>query len=108
MNHLFRPYFRKYALIFFDDILVYSKTVEDHQRHVRVVLKVLKENHLFAKHSKCKFVCIRVDYLEHVITENGISVNPHKLQAIKEWPLPKTVKALQGFLGLTGYYRKFV
>lgn len=108
MNHLFRLYFRRYVLIFFDDILVYSRTMEDHKLHLREVLRVLKENHLYAKCSKCKFGCVRVDYFGHVITENGISVDPRKLQAIKDWPLPKNPKALRGFLGLTGYYRKFV
>lgn len=72
------------------------------------MLKILKENYLFAKCSKCKFGCIRVDYLGHVITENGISVDPRKIQVIREWPLPKTVKALRGFIGLTEYFRKFV
>lgn len=80
MNHLFRPYFRKYVLIFFDDILVYNKTVEDHQRHVREVLKILKENHLFAKRSKYKFGCIRVDYLGHVITEMVSPLTPESFE----------------------------
>lgn len=88
--------------------MVYSKTLGDHQKHLREVLKVLKVNHLFAKRSKCKFGCIRVYYLGHVITENEISVDPKKLQAIRDWPRQKTVKALRDFLGLTCHYRKFV
>lgn len=93
---------------FFDDILIYSKTVEEQREHLKRVLQILKNNHLFAKRSKYKFVCLKVDYLGHVISENGISVDSRKLLAIKEWSLPKNPKALRGFLGLTGYYRKFV
>lgn len=95
-------------LIFFDDILIYSKTIENHREHLWRMLQILKKNYLFAKRTKCKFECLKVDYLGHVISENGISVDPRKLLAIKEWPLPKNPKAMGGFLGLTGYYRKFV
>lgn len=73
-----------------------------------IVLRILKEHHLFAKCSKCKFRCVRVDYLGHVILGNGITVDPKKLQVIKDWPLPKNPKSLRGFLKLTDYCRKFV
>lgn len=95
-------------LIFFDDILVYSSTIDEHKTHLREVLRLLREQPLYAKRSKCKFGCVTVDYLEHIISENGIAVDPRKLQVIKEWPLPKIAKTLRGFLGLIGYYRKFV
>lgn len=84
MNHIFRPQLRRFVLTFFDDILVYSTTLDEHREHLKIVLRVLKENQLFAKRSKCKFDCIQVDYLSHVISENGISVDPRKLQVIKD------------------------
>lgn len=108
MNHLFRPYLWRYVLIFFDDILIYSHSVDEYRKHLREVLRILKENHLYAKRSKCKFGSIKVEYLGHVITENGISIVPRKLQAIRGWTLSKNPKALRGFLGLTRYHRKFV
>lgn len=91
-------------LIFFDDILICSRSLDDY----RVVLRILKENRLFSKLSKCKFGCLRVDYLGHEITENGISIDSKKIQAMEKWPLPKNTKSLRGFLGLMDYYRKFV
>lgn len=108
MNHLFRPQLRKYVLIFFDDILVYSHSHDDHREHLKSVLRILKKNRLFAKRPKCKFGCLRVDYLGHVITKNGISVDPKKIQAMNQWLLLKNARSLRGFLGLTGYYRKFI
>lgn len=99
---------RRFVLIFFDDILIYSATIADHREHLRQALKVLRENHLYANLSKSKFGCLQVDYLGHLISEGGITVDPRKVQVIKDWSLLKTPKALRGFLGLTGYYRKFV
>lgn len=108
MNQIFKPYLRRFVLVFFDDILVYSKSLEEHSNHLSQVLKLLRHHQLFAKLSKCKFECLFVDYLEHVILENGIVVDPKKLQAIEEWPLPRAPKALREFLKLIRYYRKFI
>ncbi|XP_010276476.1 PREDICTED: uncharacterized protein LOC104611204 [Nelumbo nucifera] len=108
MNDLFRPYLRKFILVFFDDILVYSKSWEDHISHLRIVLKILSSNQLFAKMSKCRFGVSQVEYLGHIISEQGMSVDPTKIQVVIEWPTPTSAKGVRGFLGLAGYYRKFI
>ncbi|KAJ3703306.1 hypothetical protein LUZ61_007011 [Rhynchospora tenuis] len=108
MNSIFQPHLRKFILVYFDDILVYSKTLEDHAQHLSVTLQLLKENQLFAKLSKCALGTEKVEYLGHIITAEGVSTDPCKVQAMTTWPVPKTIKQLRGFLGLTGYYRKFV
>ncbi|KAJ8752156.1 hypothetical protein K2173_003764 [Erythroxylum novogranatense] len=93
MNEIFRPYLRKFILVFFDDILVYNRCWEEHLYHLEVVLQVLQTNQLFVKTSKCQFGVMKVDYLGH---------------AILAWPTPTTQKAIRGFLGLAGYYQKFI
>ncbi|XP_042950090.1 uncharacterized protein LOC122282205 [Carya illinoinensis] len=108
MNEVFRPFLRKFILVFFDDILVYNKSEREHVNHLRVTLETLKQHQLFAKKSKCCFGCKEVAYLGHVISATGVKADPDKLKAMVEWPLPKSLKALRGFLGLTGYYRRFI
>ena len=108
MNSTFRQVLRKFVLIFFDDILVYSRDWQSHLIHLREVLRRLRSHHLFAKLSKCEFGCKTIGYLGHVITGEGVAVEPDKIQVIRDWPLPKTLKALRGFLGLYGYYRRFI
>ncbi|CAN6472899.1 unnamed protein product [Victoria cruziana] len=108
MNDLFRRYLRKFVLVFFDDILVYSATLEEHARHLEVVLKVLRDNNLFAKQSKCTFGQTSIGYLGHIVDEQGVHADPEKLAAVADWPQPKDAKRLRGFLGLTGYYRRFI
>ena len=108
MNTIFRPYLRKFVLVFFDDILIYSKGLKDHLNHLRAILEVLRKNELHANRKKCSFAQSRVDYLGHIISGDGIEVDPEKIRAIKEWPIPVNVREVRGFLGLTGYYRKFV
>ncbi|KAF5476973.1 hypothetical protein F2P56_003657 [Juglans regia] len=108
MNEMFRPYLRRFVLVFFDDILIYSKCWTDHKKHLEVVLEVLKKNQLYAKLSKCQFGVTEVDYLGHVINEKGVMADSRKVAAMLEWPVSLNVKSLRGFLGLTGYYRKFI
>ncbi|CAH9144657.1 unnamed protein product, partial [Cuscuta epithymum] len=108
MNDIFRPYLRKFVLVFFDDILVYSKSWVEHVHHVRLVLDVLRHNGLFLKQSKCSFGTVQVHYLGHVIHSGGVEVDKTKIQAVMDWPTPSSITALRGFLGLAGYYRKFI
>ena len=108
MNSIFKPFLQKFVLVFFDDILIYSKSWEDHIQHVDRVLNLLKDHQLYAKPSKCFFGVQEVEYLGHIVSHEGVKVDPNKIKAIKEWKIPTTIKHLRGFLGLTGYYRKFV
>lgn len=108
INDMFRPYLRKFVLVFFDDILVYSKTEKELEHHMQLVLQKLTEHELKAHLKKCAFGREQVAYLGHVISRNGVAVDSDKIQAILEWEIPKKLKELRGFLGLTGYYRKYV
>ncbi|KAM0028421.1 putative nucleotidyltransferase, Ribonuclease H [Helianthus debilis subsp. tardiflorus] len=108
MNDIFRPFLRKFVLVFFDDILIYSSTWADHLSHLRLVFHSLLDNKLVAKLAKCVFGQTTVGYLGHVISAQGIAVDPDKIECIKNWPTPKTVKDVRSFLGLSGYYRRFI
>lgn len=108
MNTVFKPYLRKFILVFFDDILVYSKSWTDHLCHLRTTLELLQGNQLFAKQSKCVFGQSSLEYLGHKISDKGVSADPVKVVAMQNWPRPTNLKSLRGFLGLTGYYRRFV
>ncbi|RLN33026.1 putative retroelement [Panicum miliaceum] len=108
MNDVLRPFLRRFVLVFFDDILIYSTTWADHLRHLRAVLSELRHHRLFIKRAKCAFGVISVAYLGHVISAEGVAMDPAKVQAIHDWPIPRSARAVRGFLGLAGYYRKFV
>jgi hypothetical protein len=108
MNDVLRPFLRRFILVFFDDILIYSKTLADHLCHLRAVFSELWHHQLFVKRTKCAFGATSVAYLGHVISKPGVAMDPAKVQAIHEWPVPRLARAVRGFLGLAGYYRKFV
>lgn len=108
MNAIFQPMLRKFAIVFFDDILVYSPSMETHEEHLAEVLGVLQEHRFFVKLSKCSFCSSTVEYLRHLISDGLLKADPSKIDAMTAWPTPKTVKQLRGFLGLTGYYRRFI
>jgi hypothetical protein len=104
MNNVFASYLRKFLLVFFDDILIYSKSEQEHLQHLQLVLQRLRENKLFAKQSKCAFLAPQVEYLGHIISAQGVATDPKKIEAIKDWPTPHNLKQLRGFLGLACYY----
>lgn len=108
MNHIFRPFLRRFVTVFFDDILVYSCSQEEHVSHLHSVLHLLRSNGFFAKYSKCHFFQDTVEYLGHIVSGQGVRADPSKTAAMADWPVPRTTKQLRGFMGLTGYYRRFV
>ncbi|GJW19849.1 putative reverse transcriptase domain-containing protein [Tanacetum coccineum] len=108
MNRVCRPYFDKFVIVFIYYILIYSKTQEDHVEHLRLVLGMLKKEKLYAKFSKCEFWLREVQFLGHVINGNGIHVDPSKIEAVKNWKAPRTPIEVCSFLGLAGYYRRFI
>jgi len=108
MNSILKPFLTKFVLVFFDDILIYSKSWKDHVEHVERVLQLLAEKQLYAKISKCFFRVQEVEYLGHIVSHEGVKVDPSKIKAINEWKIPTSIKHLRGFLRLTGYYCKFV
>nr|CAB3446695.1 unnamed protein product [Digitaria exilis] len=108
MNDVLRPFLRQFVLVFFDDILIYSRTWAEHLSHLCAVLQVLRDQQLFLKRSKCTFGEQEVSYLGHVVSGQGVAMDTSKVQAILEWPRPTSVRALRGFLGLAGYYRRFI
>lgn len=108
MNIVFEEYLRKFVLVFFNDILIYNPTTDEHVVHPQLVFQKLRIHQMFMKHSKCQFGVASIDYLGHIISAEGVSVDPQKIESIIQWPIPKSIKELRGFLGLTGHYRKFV
>ena len=95
-------------IVFFDDILIYSPTYSSHIRHLNEVLSILTKNQFYVKLSKCTFACTTVEYLGHLFANGELKADPSKIEAMLSWPTPTSVRQLRGFLGLTGYYRRFV
>ena len=108
MNRVFKPFLDRFVIIFIDDILVYSDNREEHQEHLRIVLETLRAHKLFAKFSKCEFWLSSVSFLGHVISDEGISVDPKKIEVVRDWTRPTIITEIRSFLGLASYYRRFV
>ncbi|KAJ9543842.1 LOW QUALITY PROTEIN: hypothetical protein OSB04_023549 [Centaurea solstitialis] len=108
MNRVCRPYLDKFVIVFIDDILIYSQSKEDHEQHLRSILELLKAEELYAKFSKCEFWIREVHFLGQVVNKEGIQVDPAKIEAIKKWEAPKTPTEIRQFLGMAGYYRRFI
>ncbi|GJS31965.1 putative reverse transcriptase domain-containing protein [Tanacetum coccineum] len=108
MNRVFLEFLDKFVIVFIDDILVFSKSKEEHEEHLRTVLQILRQEKLYAKFSKCEFWLSKVAFLGHIVSAEGITMDPAKVEAITKWPRPTSVTEVRSFLGLAGYYRRFV
>jgi hypothetical protein len=108
MNGIFREYLDKFVIVFLDGILVYSKSEEEHEQHLRMVLQILRQHQLYAKLIKCSFYQRQIHYLGHIISEEGIAIDPEKIKSIAEWTTPRNVSEVRSFMGLIGYYRRFI
>jgi hypothetical protein len=108
MNKVFLEYLDKFMVVFIDDILIFSKNVEEHDEHLRMILQKLRENQLYAKLNKCEFWLKEVSFLSHIIYERGISVDPTKVKDVLSWNTPQNVLDIRSILGLVKYYRRFI
>jgi hypothetical protein len=108
MNKVFMEYLDKFVVVFIDDVLIYSKIEEEHEEHLRLVLEKLRANQLYAKFSKCEFWLMQVSFLGHVISVGGVSVDLGTMREVLNWMPPTNVLEIHSFLGLAGYYRRFI
>jgi hypothetical protein len=108
MNSIFMPELSKFVMVFIDDILVYSKSMEEHEEHLQIVLQRLWEHQLYGKFSKCEFWIKEVPFLGHVVSPEGIAVDPSKVKEVLDWKPPTSVPKVWSFLGLAGYYQRFI
>ena len=108
MNRVFQPYLDKFVVVFVDDNLIYSQSEVEHEDHLRIVLHLLRDHQVYAKFSKCEFWLAEVGFLGSVVSASGVSVDPGKVEAMISWEKPNSVFEIRSFLGLSGYYRKFI
>ena len=108
MHRVFQPYLDQFVVIFIDDILIYSQSEEEHEGHLRIVLQVLRDHLSYAKFSKCESWFTEVKFLGHMVSASCVSVDPEKVEAVLSWERPKSVFEIRNFLGLAGYYRRFI
>ena len=108
MHRVFQPYLDQFFVVFLNDILIYSQSEREHEDHLRIVLQLLRDHQLYAKFSKCKFWLTEVRCLGYVVSASGVSVDPEKVEAVMSWERPKSVFEIRSFLGLAGYYRRFI
>nr|GEZ87325.1 putative reverse transcriptase domain-containing protein [Tanacetum cinerariifolium] len=108
MNWVCKPYLDKFVIVFIDDILIYSKSKQEHEEHLKLILELLKKEQLYAKFSKCEFWVPKVQFLGHVIDSQDIHVDPTKIESIKDWASPKTAMEIRQFVGLVGYYPRSI
>ena len=108
MHRIFQPYLDQFVVVFVDDILIYSQSGWEHEYHLRIILQLLRDHQLYAKFSKCEFWLTEVRFLGHVVSASGVSVDPEKVEAVMSWDRPKSVFEIRSFLGLAGYYRRFI
>ncbi|GKF58404.1 putative reverse transcriptase domain-containing protein [Tanacetum coccineum] len=108
MNWVCKPYLDKFVIVFIDNILIYSKNKQEHGEHLKLILEFLKKEHLYAKFSKCEYWIPKLQFTGYVIDIQGIHVDPAKIESIKDWASPKTATEIRQFLGLAGYYRRFI
>jgi hypothetical protein len=108
MQSIFRPFLDEFVIVFLDDILIYSKTLEEHKQHIQQVLELLRNNKLYAKKSKCEFFQRRIEFLGHTLSSDGKGMQEDKVKAIRQWPVPKSAEDIRSFLGLAGWYQEFV
>ena len=108
LNSVLRPYLDKFVIVFVDDILVYSKSEEQHTKHLTTMLSLLREHQLYVNLNKCSFFQTEVHYLGHFVSKEGIAVDLEKTRAIMEWVAPKNVDEVRSFMGLASYYRRFI
>ena len=108
MNHALRAFIGKFVVVYFNDILVYSKNLDEHINHLHCVLSVLRKEKLYVNLKKCSFCIDKVVFLGYVVSTKGIEVDEEKVKAIKEWPTPKSITKVRSFHGLASFYRRFV
>ena len=107
-HRVFQPYLDQFVVVFVDNILIYSQLKEEHEDHLMIVLQALREHKLYAKFSTCRFWLIKLRFLGHVVSASGVFVDPEKVEAVMSWERSKSVFEIHSFLGLTGYYRRFI
>ena len=108
MHRVFQPYLDQFVAVFMDDILIYSQSEWEHEYHLRIVLQLLRDHQLYANFSKCEFWLTEVRFLGHMVSASGVSVDLEKVEAVMSWERPKSVFEIRSFLGLAGYYRRFI